>query len=235
MGDEALQTVKEVAKATHKGLEVSEKLGQFFSMVLGETIKEAGKIGLDEVRAFRYSNLLRLSDKVDAKLKKRKLEGKTTPIPKRFAVPMIENASLESEDSIQERWAGLIASAMDPERHLSMRKVYIQILSSFEPLDVLVLEFLTRQGWRLIRNISGGGIDALVLEKELGFSVEDIKLSLGNLVRLGCVTKEDFQPVDEKGYFLGESQTINKNPIYIPTTLGVTFVKACQKKENADP
>ncbi len=116
--EEESKAVQEVAKTTGKAIEAAERVGKFFSTIFGGAFGEVGDIVHDWAKYFHYKNLLRIQDKVEAIHRERKIEGKTIPIPPRYAVPLIQNAFQEGDETLQEMWAGLIANSMDPGRRL---------------------------------------------------------------------------------------------------------------------
>ena len=104
------KTVQEVAKTAGKALDLLEKVDGFLSEILGPASKEVGAYREDWARYFRMKNLLRIYDKFEAIKTKRRFEGKLNPIEFRLAIPLIQNASQEDNDSLQEMWANLIAN-----------------------------------------------------------------------------------------------------------------------------
>jgi hypothetical protein len=233
--EEESKAIEEGAKTIRKALEVSEKAGGFISKIFGEAFQEVGGMAVDQMRYYRCVILLGLSDKWDVIIKKRKLEGKTIPIPKRIAIPLLESASLESEDSIQDMWAGLIANAMDPEKRLDVKRVYIQMLSSVEPLDVAILTFLARQNWKLYREVPSGGITIKFLEENFNASKKDVQLSLQNLYRLGCIVDEAAGITGKDlAYFRSGARVMDERAIFMPSQLGFALVEACQQEEETE-
>jgi hypothetical protein len=216
---EELETTKEIAKTT--GIIVS-----FFSEIFGDLGKEIVGIFHDKVKYYRHKNLLRLADKVDKIHRDRKVKGKANIIPPRFAISLIEQASREDNETIQDMWAGLIANATDPEKRLNMRKQYIEIISSLEPLDAKLMEWLYNKKWKVYREVRGGGVNEEDLEDEFGVDISEIRLSLQNLARLGCIQSEKDISMDSKirsGIQLG-----NQNVTFIFTHLGANLVEACK-------
>ncbi len=188
MLDEEAKAVQEVAKAANKALDVSQGLGKFLGDIFGESCRHFGGSIADWACYYRYRNFLKISDKIAAVHANRHLEGKVIPIPPQFSLPLIEGATLESEESLQLLWAGLIANATDPTRMLNMKKVYIEILRGLEPLDAKILELLTdlEIPERYCKD-TGACLNVDELARLLGAEVEDVKISLQTLNRYSCV------------------------------------------------
>lgn len=227
MSEEA-KAVQEVAKTTREGLELTQRICQFLKKVFGNATEQIGEIAHDWAKFFRYKNLLLIQDKVETIHAKRHLEGKTVPISLRTAIPLIEKASLEDDESLQDMWAGLIANATDPNKRLDVKKIYIEILSSLEPLDVEVLRFLAKQGWNLHRIQfvdRTGGITVAILSEKLNTEEENLYISLQNLARLGCLIDERPQT---RGNAVSGIHVTDPESIFRPSSLGFSLIEACE-------
>ena len=132
--EEEAKAVQEVAKTTRKGFEIAEKLGSLLKTIFGEGFSHIGDSFSDWAKYFRYKNLIKLQDRIKSLHVKRGIEGKTIPIPPRYALPLLDSASLEDDENIQDKWAGLIANATDPDKRFQFQKIFIRILSNLEPL-----------------------------------------------------------------------------------------------------
>ena len=227
MTNEDLKAIEEAAKTAGKAIDVSEKLASFFKKVCGDAIVEAGGVLTDWARFFRYKNLLLIHDKVNEIHQKRKVEGKTTPIPARYAIPLIQKASTEDEESLQVMWAGLIANATDPNKRLEVKRIQIQILSELEPLDAHVLEFFSKQGWLMIRGPHSKGFSLERLSEELNVPREDLQISIENLARLGCILAERPVTYDDR-HTSGVAVFFNNpNTTFRLSHLGSALLEAC--------
>lgn len=226
--EEEAKAVQEVAKTTGKAIEAAEKVAGFLNKVLGPAFSEAGGIIHDWARYFRLKNLLRIQDKVEALYEMRKIGGKTIPIAPRYAIPLIQNASQEDDESLQDMWAGLIGNFTDPEKRLNPKKIYIEILSSLEPLDAKVLQFFSIQGWKLFRDVPGGGVTVAKLVHHTGATEQEVQLSLQNLARLGCVVDEHVPEWDSYGSSSFGSRVTKTGTTFRPSPLGFDLMKTCE-------
>jgi hypothetical protein len=225
---EEAEAAKEIAKSTGKAIDAGVKLAGFFRLVLGDTAIELGGVANDWARYFRYKNLLKIQDKVFALHAKRKIEGKTIPIPPRYAIPLIQEASHEDDDDIQSLWAGLVANSTDPNKKLNVKKIYIEILSSLEPIDVRIMLYFSKQGWHLFSDVPGGGVNIERLSADLNLSENDIVISLQNLNRLGCLIA-DFEPAwNDIGKSSFGALVKNKKTTFRPSPLGFSLLEACE-------
>lgn len=229
MDDEEAKAVKEVAKTTRKAIEAGEKIGRFLGKIVGDGQVELGAAFHDWARYFRYQNLLRIKNKVDEIHSQRRLQGLTVPIPPRYAIPLVQAASQEDHEPLQDLWAGLIANATDPQKQIDPKKIYIDILSALEPFDVSILQFMDSQSWNIVPSPHSPGLTLGVLGQELTASEEDIRLSLQNLARLGCVVDE-YQATwkDSNTTSFGLRVSDSKTTFRL-SPLGARLLSACRK------
>lgn len=137
--DEQAKAVQETAKATGTFAELFKRVGGFVAKVIGPACYEAGGILTDYTRYYRYKNLLAISDKVDAIHARRNSKGMGSTIPPRVAIPILESASLEDDDTLQNVWAKLIANGTDPNFKAILHPGYIEIIKQLTPDEAVIL------------------------------------------------------------------------------------------------
>lgn len=226
--EEESKAVQEVAKTTGKAIEAAERVGKFLSTIFGGALGEVGDIAHDWARYYRYKNLLRIQDKGEAIHWERKIEGKTIPIPPRYAVPLIQNASQEDDERLQEMWAGLIANSMDPGKRLNVKKVYINILSSLEPFDLQLLNFLAAMASPIPPGLKRRNLNMKTLGQNLSVTQKELELSLQNLARLGCVIDEYPETYESIGSTSSGIRIRNPKTTFRPSPLGYYLIEACK-------
>ncbi|MCU1317725.1 MAG: hypothetical protein JWN63_3047 [Candidatus Acidoferrum typicum] len=195
MLDEEARAVQEVAKVTGKAIDLVRSAGGLLDDVFGETLRQLGGTAADWSRYFRLRNFLLIADKAKTVLDGRRITGKLLSIPPQFALPLLDGASLEAEEDIQQLWAGLIANAVDPGRAFRIKKVFLEILRGLEPLDARIMEFLSNTKLEnqhtLLEDqhtiLTGATLNVDVLATRLQVDPEESKISLQTLARYGCV------------------------------------------------
>ena len=188
MLDEEAKAIEEVARATGKALDLAKATGGFLDDLFGQTLRQFGGVAADWARYFRYKNFLIITGKALGILQSRGLAGKPLPIPPQFALPILEGASLEAEDEIQDLWAGLIANAADPQCRLQIRKVFIEILRGLEPLDAQILKDLSDPKIENTFSIlTKSMLNAAVLATRVDALEDEVKISLATLARYGSI------------------------------------------------
>lgn len=240
MSDEIIETAKatqEVAKAAQKGLEVGEKLGGFFAKVLGEPAETAAGILGDKLKFMRWERQIRLVDRAEEINRKRGILGHEIPVPPKLAIPIIENASLEENDSLQDLWVKLLSSSQGEETSGNVRAAFIDIIKQLEVLDVSLLNLIFNSYSRAVNEnvISSEASPTKVafpkgeIIRLLGISEKTYEDSVDNLMRVRCLCSE-VKIIQGIGLG-GENPTIDKGYESICiTSLGVGFVLACIKE-----
>jgi hypothetical protein len=167
-----------------------------------------------------------------------------TPVEPRRLIQLLEGASLESDDGLQERLAALLANALSGDRGAPVLPSFAFFLQQLSPLDVLVLSSLHKfhavapEGGvskTLLRPESTGpartsewGVSRDAIQTELEVSPEEaLGVSLDTLIGLGLVepeprVREDLTVSDGQGVRL--------------TRLGWRFIAACNppSREKSD-
>lgn len=230
--------VKEIAKAAAEGakfgtkaLDVTERMFGFLGRVLGEPADHVSGIISDRLKFYRWERQLRLADKAEEILKSRGVSD-AKAVPPKLALPILEAASLEDSDELQDLWARLLANAMDPKFEGEISMMLVQILKSLNPLDVQLLEMfygILKQD----NSIDWSKIQDYSLKKEqimdgLGVDQEKYYIAVYNLFRNQCLVPA----IIRGGISIGsEPVTAYKGAEQVSMTqLGVLLVKSSIQK-----
>lgn len=109
-------------------------------------------------------------------------------LPVRLAIPLIEQASREDDDSLQLMWAALLDSATKPGGTVAGRKIFIEILGSLEPIDALILRFISEPARKEEYGLlTDAHLNSEEISRRLSLDREEVSTSLQNLFRLGCL------------------------------------------------
>ncbi|MBL8389344.1 MAG: DUF4393 domain-containing protein [Hydrogenophaga sp.] len=221
---EAAKAVQEVAKTTGKAIEVSEKFGGFISKFVTGSLEQAVGIFEDKLKYMRWERQVRYMQRVEQLARDVGLSSPTRVIPLKLAIPLLEAASLEDDDLLQDLWVRLLVNAVDERSHINLQRSYIEILRQLTSLEAKLLQMIYSLPYEqtLHAGIVTGGLPTHVVAHEddgrdhdpMEPSIE-VKLALANLARLGFV-------VVQKSWGGGEIfKKVN------PTLLGMSFVQAC--------
>jgi len=198
-----------VGQAIDAGVQVTKELREFLLTLVGPVGKEMGEVMADKVRFLRFKNSLRTFERAKQLLAEHEIEPQQVNI--KILIPVLEGASLEEDDGLVEKWAGLLASASANE---PFHPSFPQLLNELSPLDARILDYAFEEAERRGHDRSVT-VDDLV--KVLGKNETDIYLSTENLMRLRLMTPymHNANPPE------GEYQNV-----WI-TRLGFEFINAC--------
>ncbi|MGA8596533.1 MAG: Abi-alpha family protein [Bryobacteraceae bacterium] len=168
-----------------------------FARIIAGPVNELVAIVEDRIKFARWEGQLALADKAEAIMKRRGLVQPTRELPLNFAVPLLTKAMLEEDDELQETWARLLVNAGDAATEMELRVAYVEILTGMSAFDVKNLSELAKaslaapdkgylpviEAW----NLPGSAMYHDEGSRETGKVSEELGISLGNLMRLGCV------------------------------------------------
>jgi hypothetical protein len=209
-GEEIDEGLRDLDGVGSESIDRSRKLQEFMRRVFGSAASHSEGTFNDWTAAFRYGILLKLADKVNEIHRQRRIEDRTIPISPRLAIPLLQKATLEEDDILQDMWAAFIANAMDPQFQVGSRRTLVDLLASLEPVDAMVLRAISRDAESNPRRHAlfydaalAGGADkphAFVEARNMrwiartsGLSLEEAALSVESLARLGLII--DHMPV----------------------------------------
>lgn len=136
---EAAKAVQEAAKTTGTIAELAGKAGAFVGRIIGGPMEQVGEIFTDRVRLFKYKNLCAVADKVEAAHRRRKIQGKAIEIPPRLAIPILESAALEDDETLREVWAKLLANATDPNFTKALHPGFMEVVKQLSPDEAIMI------------------------------------------------------------------------------------------------
>ena len=139
LSDEEGKAVQEMAKAAGKSVEAARDLGGFIAKFIGGPLEQAVAIWTDKLRYRRWENQIVLAAKAKAFLETRGLKEPTRTIELNLALPLLEEASLADSETMQDRWAALLANAADGSKP-EVRRAYVTILAELTSFDASILE-----------------------------------------------------------------------------------------------
>ncbi|RTD84039.1 DUF4393 domain-containing protein [Variovorax atrisoli] len=231
---EAAKAVQEVAKAAGGTVEAGRAVGRYLGTMLAGSVEQIVGIWEDKLKYRRWESQVKLLQKAEQMRVDAGMHGKPIPLPLKLAVPLLEGASIEDDDSLLDRWAALLVNSTSSENKVDLQTVYIDILSGLSPLEAKILDAVyslpfeaTQHGGIFAGPLPGRAI--AIPEKtesstydEMGDPDTPVKIALSSLSRSGCLRLG----MTWRG---GESfSRVN------PTVLGRAFVEACRSPTRAN-
>jgi len=163
--------------------------------MFGPALSEFGEMLGDHMKVWRFSNLLRLRDKIDRIAADRNVPSELfTALPFGDAMRTIEAASQEDDDDVQQLWAQLIVRATTKSEQPSINKLHIEILRSLGPADSALLDLLypsiIGREFRSKPEVAefNQEMDVKAESRWRQFNEQDRGVSIQNLIRLRCIT-----------------------------------------------
>lgn len=219
--EESAKAVQEVAKTTSTAIDAGREMGGFVSRFISGPLEQGVGILEDKLHYIRWERKLRLIKRSEEYLRLMGLSAPNKTIPLKNAVPLLEYATLEEDDNLQDMWARLLVNGTNDSTGISVERSYIEILAQISPLEAQILEAI----YRLPFEESHKGIltenlpDSASIEDDPNAELQEpshaIKLAIANLVRIGCLK---FPSTWGGGEIY---TTVN------PTLFGKEFVAAC--------
>jgi hypothetical protein len=155
-------------------------LARYMGRVLGTAPQDAVGLVIGDPLHFVRSVIAGQYDVLLDKIFSKRNVKETQPVSPSVAIPLLRAAYDENRPELQELWAALMASAMDPQRAGRVRLSFIETLKHFDPLDALVLK--TRHDHPGdIRPNSIAGVANLIKERET-----EVHISFDQLQVLKC-------------------------------------------------
>lgn len=145
-----------------------------------------------QVRLWKAMNLMKHAAKLAEVMAERGLSpDQVRHLGFAEAVPLIEAASYEESDEVQELWAKLLASALDPASSVSVEKPFVGILRQVGAVEASILSFVSTVELVALRRVSGpDAVTILEMHDRLLGEISQKAVAAGvlNLRRLGCIS-----------------------------------------------
>ncbi len=215
---------KETVKTLGKGFDLAQKVGNFIAPLIKGSLEQGIEIFRDKLSYIRWERLNRLIQKSNDYMEELGIDEIQNPIPLKFMIPLLQGASIEEDDNLQDIWIRLLVNSVKDEG-IELKRVYIDILERISPLEVKILDVIYSLSFDEYRHevlLTHNLPNEIKIQKyekrqnqNISLENEDVELALVNLSRIGCVA-----PARTAGG--GESfEEINM------TLLGKKFYEAC--------
>jgi hypothetical protein len=205
---EVAKAEQETQKTYQSALELVRRAGTFLNGVFGPASQELGLLFGDQMRYWRFKNAVKILEKTQALVEERGLgPEQIRSLGFGEGLLLLEAASLEEDDTVQDMWARLMANAVDSERGTKPEKVYVDLLKSLTGREAVLLELVEQieekgQGFRdrAALDAFARDMNALAESKWRKFSTDDRAIYIQNLVRLRCLAVRP-TPIDVSNLF----------------------------------
>ncbi|GAA0714981.1 hypothetical protein GCM10009430_08830 [Aquimarina litoralis] len=182
-----------------KGIgQAAEKALDFIEKIVAGPIMEGTGIFTDKVKYWRFKNQVNIITKARGFLKSKGIE-----IPKKIPIKdvstLLEFASFEEEEIMQDGWAKLLANTMNPNNRFDACHLFSQVLNQISVNEFYILTYLNSRSFILTSN------ERPYLEKNdlIRNSHSDYHtgiLLIDNLLRLRLIEEEPPKFKDNSNY-----------------------------------
>lgn len=223
-----------------------DKLADIAHKLAGPLAEELGMLMADKVKLYRVKNWVTVVQKTEKILQDANLPPNA--VPPRVFIPILEASSLEDTDTLQDLWAGLLASAS--EKSDSLSPSFIETLKQLTPNEAKSLEQL----FHLVE-ISGspslGNPEDMFSRSQTALDSGTAQLTLETFERLGIIRRRyDLQKPYQSWWrnsrpfpsgvnvILGRT---DKEPLpeltyeFEFTEYGLQFMRACKGPRKQEP
>lgn len=148
------------------------------------------------------------------------------PVEPKLLLPLVQAASLETDPTLAEKWAALLANAADPAQKVQVQPGFAEVLRQLTPMDAAILE-------HLYQRVRYKEADALFYElpavitqgMAAGLAITDkaFAVSIDTLLRLRLAALPTPRPSDFRGVATGTPAAARQ---VCPTMLGFEFLAA---------
>lgn len=240
-----------------KGLELAK---DFLEKLISPTIEEVGLLLSDNIKYFRFKNQVKILLKAKLYVEKNNISLKEIPI--KILVPLLDKASLEDEETLQDKWSNMLVNMVDSDTNFQ-NQIFPHILSQLSLEEYEALQEVLQKEKEL--EIKQDELEKMVvlnddkyyfkpetkkLKAEInkieqnGFWISIEEFELANITRLGLIRQlpspiiiEEFQTGgrESEGREIWHQIDAKYDPDnygYRITELGRKFITICELKED---
>lgn len=127
------------SSTVEKGLELAK---DFLGKLISPTIEEVGLLISDNIKFLRFKNQVKILLKAKDYVEKNNISLKEIPI--KILVPLLEKASLEDEEKLQDKWSNMLVNMVDSETNFQ-NQIFPHILSQLSLGEYEALQGVLRK------------------------------------------------------------------------------------------
>ena len=120
--------------AVEKGLDIAKN---FLEKLIIPSVEETGLLLKEQITSWRFKNQVRMLNKAQNFCIENNIKPKAISL--KLLCPLLENASLEDDEFLQDKWAILLSNMVDSEQNIE-NHVFPFLLSQISKTEFLILE-----------------------------------------------------------------------------------------------
>jgi hypothetical protein len=199
----------------------AQKALDFVEKIIAGPLIEGTGIFTDKVQYWRFKN------KVNTILKAI-LKAKGIDIPKKIPIKdlstLLDYASFEDDDNMQDSWAKLLANAMDPNNAFNSCNVFSHILNQLSVNEIFILKHIYVSSF-IRSNGDRPYLSRTELIKNSQSTYETGQLLIDNLLRLRLIEEEPptLSNKSRSAILYNQGEEIPDNEIIVPDRFRISF------------
>ncbi|MBH8569343.1 DUF4393 domain-containing protein [Microvirga sp. STS02] len=188
--------------------------GAFLGKFVGPAAEHYGKLALERAQL--------LGAKATAYLAAVGREPQA--VEPKVLLPLVQAASLETDETLAEKWAALLANAADPAQRVQVQPPFVEVLRQLTPVQAKMLSqlYARERGVAVSEHAAPNPFILGSMAQDLGLTKQEFALCVDNLLRLRLCAALD-GPYQMGPFKYPASPTSYLNP----TVFGREFVRAC--------
>lgn len=179
MNDKKDTKVDVSSTTIEKGIEIAKS---FVDKLVLPPIEELGLLVRDQMSYWRFSNQIKILNKAKNICEKNEISVKA--ISPKLLCPYLENASLEDDDELQDKWAVLLVNMADSQQNIQ-NHVFPYILSQLSKQEFNLLESVLLEKKRRVATLNGELTEFVAhrseIEPKLVSKLADLNRELRNM------------------------------------------------------
>lgn len=120
--------------AVEKGIDLAKN---FLEKLIIPSIEETGLLIKEQVTFFKFKNQVKILNKAQEYCLKNNISPKSISL--KLLCPLLDNASLEEDEYLQDKWAVLLSNMVDSEQNIE-NHVFPFLLGQISKTEFLTLE-----------------------------------------------------------------------------------------------
>ena len=141
--DKLIELVDNLNLPKHILKKSEELLKTFF----GPSVADASGIISDQVKLRRFKNQITILEKAQVFIKEKGIDPKELDL--KVLAPLIEHSSLEENETLQEKWAKLIANTLTEDRQVRLEQNCVNIMSKISEEEAVSLDKLLELAYKM--------------------------------------------------------------------------------------
>lgn len=190
--------------------------GAFLGKFVGPAAEHLGKLALERAQ--------QLGAKAEAMLTA--VGREPQPVEPKLLLPLVQAASLETDEVLADKWAALLANAADPAQERPVHPGFVEMLRQLTPTDATVLTRLYQGVYAKEQDLLHYELQRVITQRmavELQLPEKRFALSVEILLRLRLCAP----PTPRKSDVNTLGGTAAAARQVCPTVLGLEFLAAC--------